>query len=396
MTSPRVRQSVLLLAVGLSGCGLIEVPLEGASCGAGHDCPAGLTCQQSVCVLSTAQLPVFADDFEGPTLVSSESPPGRWSSSQVATGNSVRPSAVAAHRGDGGLRSVDTDTRDVFAAYVSWNSLSGGDLSVRGWVRVVSSNDQGETSIMKSEEPLYMKGQWDLSTGPNGTLRLGAWYHGGRDFDFQASDAGVLVPGAWRLVEVVSRGGSADASCELFVDGARLLAIEHLDQMPDSGGIDVGAFFQTNPAVQITIDWDDVRVAFAPQATKLEVVPIRQEAGKPCAEYEVRLLSALGQPQAAPYDVQVTGSTELFSSADCQPPAPVVPRGATRGRVFAHSGEPLSVQHPDFLGSSPAQAPAGCSSTGGWGGLGLLAWLVMAGRWRGKNKGWNLAARGRV
>jgi hypothetical protein len=364
-----------LLTLALAGCGLVDLPLEGLRCGDGHDCPQGLTCLESTCVLPGTQLPTLADDFESRALLK---PDGLWDNVINVNGNTLRAQSAAAHRGDAGLRAIDVDTTqsNYPSALSSTASASTGDRAARFWVRVVATNGLSEVGIIKSEDPAFANGQWEVDFDGQGRVRAAVWEVD--NFRSAYSDAGALPVGEWKLLEAVYRGaGTRDASFEVFVDGARTVALENNDGRVNSGGISVGVFFENDRATTAPVDFDDVRFSTRPNGTRLEVVALRS-AGD-CAEYEVRLVDVYGAPAAAPYDVAFAGSAPTFASADCSGAAPVLPRGATRVRAFARTeGGALAVAHPDFL-SVPAVGPGpggcGCATSPGLGAAALLALL---------------------
>jgi hypothetical protein len=362
------------LAVLASGCGLIDLSVEGAQCSVDHPCPAGLACLEGACTSPDASVPVFADDFEHPTLLGSDQPPGPWGRSMVAAGNSISIVSAAAHRGDGGFRAIDVDTQDVFPAFISRSRAWAGDQSVRTWVRVVTTNHAGDSSLLKSDEPTFMFGQWEVDLFPDGQLRALSWLDAQNAIsDF--SDAGVLVPGQWRLLEVLQRGAQTpDASLEVFVDGVREVALEHYPGTLTSGAISAGIFFQGTPAATLTLDLDDLRIADEPQPTRLRLTPVRHVSGKACAEYRLEALDVFGAPRAAPYALEVSSASSLFGDADCSRPLGPMPRGALGVALFARADDAsLRVSHPDLLSSAPvAPAPASCSSTS------ASPWLLLA------------------
>jgi hypothetical protein len=369
----------VLLSAGLAGCGLVDLPLEGLRCGDGHDCPQGLTCLETTCVQPGTQLPTLQDDFEGRGLLK---PEGVWDRFILANGNSVQAVPEAAHRGDAGLRAIDVDTNETnFPSALNSTAASTSDRAARFWVRVVATNGLSDVGLIKSEEPTFSDGQWEVDFDGRGRVRAGVWEVG--NFQFGYSDAGVLPMGEWKLLEAVYRGaGTRDASFEVFVDGTRAVAIEHYDGRLASGAISLGVFFENDRATTATVDIDDVRFSTHPNGTRLEVEALRSAGG--CAEYEVRLVDVFGASAAAPYDVAFTGSVPTFATSDCSGAAPVLARGATRVRAFARTeGGALAVAHPDFL-SAPAAQPSpggcGCGASSGAGALAALAALVRR-RW---------------
>ncbi len=375
----RLRRIAQLVALHLclSGCGLVDLPVDSLQCSAAHPCPAGLSCLEGICTSPDASLPVFGDDFEHRNLLESDVPAGPWTRSMVASGNSVAIVPEAAHRGDGGLRAIDVDTQDVFPAFVGHDRAWSGDQSVRTWLRVVASNDFSDTSLFKSDEPSFMFGQWEVDLFPGGQVRALSWVDSQNAIsDF--SDAGVVVPGQWRLLEVLQRGAQTpDASLEVFVDGVREVALEHYPGFLSSGAISAGVFFQDKPAATITVDLDDLRVANEPQPTRLALTPVRHQSGHACAEYRLELLDVFGGVRAAPYALELESGTALFADADCTSALGPMPKAAVAWPVFAKDTSSLSVTHPDFLPSAPVAAPGtSCSATGGAPVVLLAVWLA--------------------
>jgi hypothetical protein len=369
---------LVLLCLG-AGCGLVDLSVEALQCSVAHPCPAGLACVEGICTSPDASLPVFSDDFEHRNLLDQDVPPGPWNRVQTAGGNSVAIVPEAAHRGDGGLRTIDVDTQDVFPAFVGHNRTWAGDQSVRTWLRVVTTDELSNTSFFKSDEPSFMFGQWQIDLFPGGQVRALTWVSS-QDATSEFSDAGVLLPGQWRLLEVLQRGAQTpDASLEVFVDGVREVAVEHYPGFLASGAISAGAFFQDKPATTITLDFDDLRIADEPQPTRLALTPVRHQSGHACAEYRLEVRDVFNVVRAAPYALVVSSSAPLFGDADCTVPLGPMPKAAVAWPVFANADlATLSVSHPDLLPSAPVSAPAtSCSVAGGTPLVAALAvWLA--------------------
>jgi uncharacterized protein (TIGR03382 family) len=309
----------------------------------------------------------FADDFEGSRLLLTQNPQGAWAGVYTRYGTTVL--SGSAHRGAGGLRSIDNDaiSGHQLVTFVQQHVFPfRGDLYLRGWVRLVSSTEDDGLTFMKSEEPNFATGHWSISVFPGGVVAAELW-QGDGGFVSVSSDAGALPTGAWVLLEADYRGAqTADAGLAVRVNGVTVAEVTHADARSSAlacAGLSVGAFFNQDGRGRFVLDWDDLRFGTRPHPVRLQVdVPGPVVLGR-CTPVQLSLRDASGALRGAPADLSlaVVGAT-MFAEGTCQTTfTPQLARGADSIGAFARfdSVVPVSlvVSHVDFLPGSAQVTP---------------------------------------
>lgn len=269
-------------------------------------------------------------DVETGTRLDTEVPPGPFNTLYAPwPGSTLTASASAAHRGAFGLRLVDADTNPGAAADTALYDDGAplfGDFHARTWVRVVSSNGQGAAIIAQlTNAQATSPSLFDVKVRADLGLTI-AGFGADAGYGEVIGDAGLTL-GAWQLLEFSVTGvGSADGGLLLWLDGTLLLTRHPVDfsgtRMP-VGRLAVGEPYAASRLFLGTIDFDDVRSAGVPLASRLEV----RAAGDggfvgECLPLEVQLRASFGDGLAAtresvPVRLDAGGDAELFVDTAC-------------------------------------------------------------------------------
>lgn len=324
----------------------------------------------------------FADDFESGLFLQSEG--GKWDSWDICPSapvvSTMALSADAAHRGDWGMRLVDTSSEpgngggcDAFAR-ARFSPAITGQAHLRFWVRLnwAASAPGMDVAAFISSTPAAAHGALlDASAVPQASCW---WVHGADNTrsDVAGECAGALyAPNTWHLVEASIEGlGTADGVRRLWFDGRPAgeqtgLSFLHQGEMRwEIGQLGLGEVYAwSSRAGTGTIDFDDVRLGPRPHASTVTLrFSDEAAAERGCTALQVVLLTSEGQRGQAPYDVRVAPSagTSWFSDPACRESLveAIVPTGAqTSDSIFVRP-EPAGVSAfaasaIDFLSSTP-------------------------------------------
>ena len=254
--------------------------------------------------VALAQGALFYDDFEaGPVFDA-----GRWTKPAMADPDFFDSSPLAVHRGDAGLRAVQTvvgPTPPGHGAADYFFTSDAGEYHVRLWVRQSQLWDAGTVEFVD----LFSNG---IANGtvigavlqPDGTLYVGGFHIDG-GHQGVTIDAGAQV-GSWSVVELLARGmGTAAGAHELWVNG---------QQMAVETGFDWTGAYPTSLEVGINwgdgnfrgiMDFDDVRAGPGPLANSLRFanLPPQTQSGI-CIPVTVEAVDLNGA--LAPYPLATT------------------------------------------------------------------------------------------
>ncbi len=330
--------------------------------------------------------PLFADDAESGTRLTTDNPPGKWTAyRQDVVINSMTASAAAAHRGAFGWRHVDTDSRTVpdgQNTLVRDFTTSSSALYIRFWTRRASGGG-GEVFLFQ------MRVNAGASPGSHqgqlgGILPSGQLFMAGYDSSstyFYDSSSVVIDWAQWHLIEVEVVGlGTATGASRAWVDGAPFFnrTVSRLTQSPD--GFELGEYYANNASFTGSTDFDDVRLDTTPSASRFVVqsatVP---EAG--CGAVVLDLQHVSGQSAGAPYALVANVSASgvggaFYSEATCSTATSTVPfaLGQAQATVwFRASGSgvaSVTATHVDLLSGSgnltvtPLPTDAGSADAG--------------------------------
>jgi hypothetical protein len=313
-------------------------------------------------------------------------------------GVTLRTSSDGAHRGAGGARIVDNNSRtDAGDNEEAWlvHPVSGfrSALYLRYWVRQSFS---GVGSIEIDYVHLNPDGGIRGSSGtgfqvPSGALQVGGYARTGL-FRITPIDAG-LVRGQWHLVELATTGiGTTDGGRLLFLDGQSAGGITGLDFTTfDADAISIGENYSSPVSTTGALDFDDVAVSSAPNATWLSLSVQALADARACVPVDVALSDVNGAPARAPYDVVTSiagaGATPFLDDRCVNEAAGVtVPRGSSSAvgwvSVPAAGDYVLTALHRDFLSRPGAPLGVGfgrvdigcaCDAASGVPSLALLA-----------------------
>ncbi len=301
----------------------------------------------------------FSEDFEGPTLLTTDNPAGQWGGIVQNGGVTLALSPLAAHRGDAGIRVTDNNTAATSQeAYLSLPGLlpTATDYRVRFWFRGtpgVQANDSFSVAILLSAATHY---HLEVELG-DATFIAG---HDRNDVYSSSSPGPGLLDGGWHLVEGVVNGfNGPNATRRFFLNGSSLLTDPNVD-FTSAGVVTLrfGKAYNGNESFTGTLDFDDVRVSPLPLASTLTVsVDASTPLALSCLPLEVGLKdSETGAAAPAPYGVDVSvPSAQLFSDLACGTAASTltIAAGATNaiGSVIFTTTGAMSVRatHPDFI-----------------------------------------------
>jgi hypothetical protein len=283
----------------------------------------------------------------------------------------------AAHRGDGGLRVIDGE-RDV-TDLQTHASFRFGDyptaVYLRFWYRLQASaqtNSAVYFGVIRSDVNNEIRHLELQMRFPDGGIQANLENNRPSDIGLQQfSVRGEPKVGAWHLVEAAftGAGDAGSGGQHIFWDGVQMVNVRGLTTDLRIGRIIVGNYW-TNGDRDWTgvLDYDDVRVSFAPQAGRLAVRPRGVAVRGGCTPLEVTLREPWGnQVAGAPYTVDAVledsaDAGAFFADDRCEDSLPVVtfpPGEHTRSAWFRADrhgvARPMAL-HVDFL-PDPDSAP---------------------------------------
>lgn len=315
----------------------------------------------------------FAADSESGSLLSTDAPPGAWTTYvPYVPGTTLAASASAAHRGAFGLRAEDTNAQASSPSGQAWvegalPSSMGSDIYVRSWVRVGSSNGLGSVDFAWLANPQSGEPATTLAVGliaSNGALFVGSNDEAGNLVDVTQAQ---LTTGRWYLLEAAATGiGAASGMRRVWLDGVqihqRARAWTQTRWRPNR--LILGEPWSQAPTFAGELHYDDVRVDWAPLASrwKLVFLPDRIPVDG-CAAVRLELVDSVsGAPAPAPYPVTATLSSTglsaaLFDDDQCSralaAEGALLPQGQTGREVWLRAAEEgegaLSAADVDFL-----------------------------------------------
>jgi len=365
-------------------------------------------------VVTVALLNVgFSDDFETGALWVGDG--GQWDTVRTFfPATTLRTAPAAGHRGNLGLRVVDGNGSDAGNSEEAWLIRQlpgfGADLWLRYWVR---QSFQGIGSVQINHVDLDPTGGADRCTSgtafrlSSGGLQLGGYGAAGSMLPLliTPADAG-LAGGTWHLLEMATTGvGTADGGRALWLDGRFVGGAYGLD-FTTCGvrSVSMGENFAVPSSSTGTLDFDDVAVSAAPNATWLSASVAGPVIAGECAVVEVRLEGVTRLPAPAAYDVAVAlpgAGAQLFADPACTVPATglTVAAGdsrATAGMIISEPGDyVLAPLHLDLLSTTfpvkvmpgaPRRLGVGCSLVNGPPALAALAALCALTRLRARGR----------
>ncbi|MBL8956573.1 MAG: hypothetical protein JNK82_37710 [Myxococcaceae bacterium] len=255
------------------------------------------------------------------------------------TGITVRASAAAAHRGDAGLRIVDTETvfEDGTAGAVQKNfTESSRTFYTRLWFRLVDRSDPGGGSVFWSALWERRAGLWSAAHSCQFDYRSQVMcsdqdVDNAGNVDLTTIDAGVNVrDGRWRLYEGATLGRGTDAGAAVYaIDGVEVLRRTALHaNTTHFPSLQVGEVYSYDPGLTCVLDFDDVRFGPTPQPTRFAVAAVEPLFAGECTGLEVTLTSSLPAPDggvatrlSAPYALKLEVNGEVFADSECTTPA---------------------------------------------------------------------------
>ncbi len=270
--------------------------------------------------------------FESGTLLDTDVPPGCFNVSITPYAQSSMTSAMsAAHRGRLGLRLIDGEASMGNAADTSLfddTAPTFGDFSARSWVRVVATNGLGAPIIAQltnasGQSPSLI----DIKLRPNLDLVMGGFAADAGYSEFGA-DSGLSV-GAWHLLEfAVTGAGTSDGGRAVWLDGRLMVEQRSVDfsgPRMSVGRLALGEPYADDRRWLGTIDFDDVRSAGVPLASRLELQVSDGGALGECLPLEVQLRSSLGgaltaSGEVVPIQLDAGGAAGLFVDPSCAVP----------------------------------------------------------------------------
>jgi hypothetical protein len=311
---------------------------------------------------ANAQQELFAADLEiGSGLTKDVG--GQWDWVATYTAATLEVSAASAHRGQSGLRLIDSDPSTAGAqarADFRPSVPLSGTVYIRFWFRAAEALSPGSVTPLLTASETVGQSVLDLEVDlPSGVL----WVFG-------YSTAGTLLEpattritlGRWHLIEVeVSGLDTPQGGRRLWVDGQ--LAYERLGldltgwRLTSAG---FGEPWSGDGTFTGTLDFDDVRIGRTRPASRIEVGELSApQMG--CKELSVRLQTSDGLAATAPFDLDATwagSSGELFEAANCAGSSlsriSLVAGAESFGPLFlrtAATGD-ARFEHPDFLSES--------------------------------------------
>lgn len=328
-----------------------------------------------LCVLALAQPSTHADDFEGRSTPQG----GQWNTlEQRETTLVLVPEA--AHRGDGGLRVIDTSDGGASSSGTMLRRYDSGAIDagfwLRSWFRLTRLDSPGTHSVLmmlrSDSAPLGRQQHVDLIDD-----RLGV--SGATATGFTASPGTHPLDGGWVLVELGVEGLGTDAGVrELWVDGTLVArSVEDFGfPLPIVGEVNVGEHFVAAPRSFTGLtDFDDLRASRARPASRAMLdAPGTADAGTCVTGSFLLVTSAQDAVTFAPTEFEAsltldageahfgtgcTGPAVARFDAGSAGPFPISWR-FTRGGVVT-----VGLETDDFL---PSAAQVTVSATAGGGG----------------------------
>ncbi len=308
-------------------------------------------------------------DVETGKRLDTELPPGCFNTViEPYLQSSIMASASAAHRGNFGLRLIDGESSMGNAADTALFDDAApvfGDFFARTWVRLVASNGAGSPIIAQltngtGQSPALI----DIKVRSNLNLAMGGFGADG-GYSEVGADAGLQL-GSWQLLELsITGAGTSDGGRSLWLDGQLLLEQRSVDFSGTRLSVSrlaVGEPYADDRRWLGTLDFDDVRSAGVPLASRLEVQgPPGGFVGE-CLALEVQQRAGIGGGLAVtgepvPVTVDAGGATALFVDSSCTVPGAqvvLIPGASVVMLSFRASQQSFSVvaTTPDLLSAA--------------------------------------------
>lgn len=310
-----------------------------------------------------ARAELFADDFESGTLLTSNTPAGKWASQSVGASCSVAAATGAAKRGNFGFAVVDGSSiagSGVQGELVrSIASLT--NVYARFWFRLGAVTTPGVITL--AEIRLGATPFYELKLNiPGNQIEIGginnvADYH-------SAVTSFTPSVNTWYLFELqLANVGTANAVLKLWVDGTAKAQVSNDYSNLDVDTLSLGQAVSADRLFAGTLHFDDYRVDSAPMASRFAMTgatPAAVNVGD-CIPLSISLKDSMtGATTKAPYEVSGAlssgGSGAFYSDAACSFAVSAVKLTAgSQSAVTAYyrptaSGlSSLSVSQPDFL-----------------------------------------------
>jgi hypothetical protein len=310
-------------------------------------------------------------DAETGTRLDTDVPPGPFNTLFAPyPQSSLNAVASAAHRGSFGLRLIDAESSVGGAADTALYDDGApvfGDFHARAWVRVVVSNGVGAAIIAQltnaqAQSPSLL----DVKLQANLNLSIAGF---GADAGYAefTGDAGFKLA-RWQLLEFsVTGAGTADGGLWLWLDGTPLLSQNGVDfsgTRLSIGRLAIGEPYAADRLWQGTLDFDDVRSAGVPLASRLELrTPASGFVGE-CLPLGVELRATFGggfvpAGEAVPVTLDAGGDVEFFMDNSCVVASDqgTLPPDASVLQVSFRAAQPTAVLGaltPDFLPATRA------------------------------------------
>jgi hypothetical protein len=375
-----------------------------------------LTASASSATPATAQVRVTrmlgAVDFEAPSLVASDQPPGPFNMRYFSTGEISADLSSEALRGAQALHVQDDGGG--FQNQLELTKPPGlrRDFYMRQWTRLIAVSDGGFLRFFgvngNTKQFVNLDAYADRIVAAAG--------QGG-----SPADVRVTVPlpslGEWHLYEASLSGlGSNDGGIALTIDGAPAATWSNLawaSSTFDVRGLLSGLMW-SNSSTRGALFHDDYAVSLDPMIARLSLSSDAGFREGDCTAVDVIGQSSFGgAPALSPFDVELAlelreGSATLHADATCAAAKASVrlPAGAASTRAFVKPLGPgpleLALGSPTFLATAPLRASvspsldvpppapgryeAGCACRPGGAAplvvLGLLGWRRLRSRRR--------------
>lgn len=310
-------------------------------------------------------------NFESGKLLDTDVPPGCFNVSVAPYAQSSMTSSMsAAHRGSFGVRLIDGEASMGNAADTSLfddTAPTFGDFSARSWVRVVATNGLGAPIIAQltngsGQSPSLI----DIKLRPNLDLVMGG-FAADAGYSELVADSGLSV-GSWHLLEfAVTGAGTSDGGRAVWLDGRLMVEQRSVDfsgTRMSVGRLALGEPYADDRRWLGTIDFDDVRSAGVPLASRLELQVTDGGMLGECLPLAVQLRSSLGGALTAPGELvpiqlDAGGAASLFVDPSCAVPGDQVvmlPDASVTTLSFRASqlSFVIAATTPDFLSTPRA------------------------------------------
>ncbi|MFL5318954.1 MAG: LamG-like jellyroll fold domain-containing protein [Myxococcaceae bacterium] len=306
---------------------------------------------------------IISEDFDRPQLFWTDVPPGPWQFSDVApsTANSVGSTPSGAHRGDGGLHTVDTASSGTFDDEADLGmSLEPIQPQVyfRGWFRMTQPDAVGVETVLAVH--------LNIGGGSPGLSleidSMGRFCLGGHDVNGTYSVAPCtvpVVPGSWYLLEGALTGLGSDAGVRtMWINGAQAATTTVDWSAKTAHSFTVGNAWGEPRDFTGTMDWDDFRATLYPPASTFNVQVPPVVAPGSCVAAKLSLVDSTGATAPAPYDVDATlvaSNATVSLQPDCSAPTSLatLPNGSTGVTLYvsalALGPSTIVASHPDFI-----------------------------------------------